>query len=250
MSTSTDNKNETTTIVTGSSSGIGLDIARGFLRKGGNVVINGRDAEKLSRIAGELGAEARVATVPGDIGNGETGEALVRAAVERFGRVDVLVNNAGTFEPKPFVDVTQEELDGYLNGNLRGTYLTTQAVVKQMKRQGDGGAIVNIGTVLIDHAIGGFPASAPLVSKGGIHALTYSLAAELAADKIRVNMVAPGVVRTPLQGVGVDAFGGIALLDRVGEVEEITEAVLYLTEAAFVTGHILPVDGGFITGRA
>ena len=248
--TSMDNVNGTTTIVTGSSSGIGLDIARAFLRKGGNVVINGRDSEKLSSIAGELGAEARVAAVPGDIGNGETGEALVRAAVERFGRVDVLVNNAGTFEPKPFVDVTEEELDGYLNGNLRGTYLTTQAVVKQMKRQGDGGAIVNIGTVLIDHAIGGFPASAPLVSKGGIHALTNSLAAELAADKIRVNMVAPGVVRTPLQGVAVDAFGGIALLGRVGEVEEITEAVLYLTEAAFVTGHILPVDGGFITGRS
>lgn len=246
-----DNVNGTTTIVTGSSSGIGLDIARAFLRKGGNVVINGRDPGKLSRIAGELDAEARVAAVPGDIGNGETGKALVRAAVERFGRVDVLVNNAGTFEPKPFVDVTEEELDGYLNGNLRGTYLTTQAAVKQMKRQGDGGAIVNIGTVLIDHAIGGFPASAPVVSKGGIHALTNSLAAELAPDKIRVNMVAPGVVRSPLHaGVDVDAFGGIALLGRVGEVEEISEAVLYLTEAAFVTGHILPVDGGFITGRS
>jgi len=246
-----DNVNGTTTIVTGSSSGIGLDIARAFLRKGGNVVINGRDPGKLSRIAGELDAETRVAAVPGDIGNGETGKALVRAAVERFGRVDVLVNNAGTFEPKPFVDVTEEELDGYLNGNLRGTYLTTQAAVKQMKRQGDGGAIVNIGTVLIDHAIGGLPASAPLVSKGGIHALTNSLAAELAPDKIRVNMVAPGVVRSPLHaGVDIDAFGGIALLGRVGEVEEISEAVLYLTEAAFVTGHILPVDGGFITGRS
>ena len=246
-----DKVNRTTTIVTGSSSGIGLDIARAFLRKGGNVVINGRDSEKLSSIAGDLGAEARVAAVPGDIGNGETGRALVRAAVERFGRVDVLVNNAGTFEPKPFVDVTEEELDGYLNGNLRGTYLTTQAAVKQMKRQGDGGAIVNIGTVLIDHAIGGLPASAPLVSKGGIHALTNSLAAELAPDKIRVNMVAPGVVRSPLHaGVDIDAFGGIALLGRVGEVEEISEAVLYLTEAAFVTGHILPVDGGFITGRS
>ncbi len=238
-----------TALVTGSSSGIGLDIARAFLDKGSNVVLNGRNDDKLKAAAEKLGHPERVAVVPGSIADRKTGEEMVRVALERFGSVDVLVNNAGTFGAKPFVDVTEEELDGYLNGNLKGTYLTTQAAVRQMQKEG-GGVIVNIGTVLVDHAMAGLPASAALVSKGGIHALTVSLAAELAADNIRVNAVAPGVIRTPIYGdADVDSFGGVALLNRVGEVTETTDAVLYLATANFTTGHILRVDGGYVAGR-
>lgn len=239
-----------TALITGGSSGIGLDVARGFLEKGFNVVLNGRDSEKLAAAAQLLGDEDRIAIVVGDISDKETGDKMINAAVDRFGSADVLVNNAGIFGVKPFLDSTEEDVDQYIDINLKGTYFVTQAVARQMKKQG-GGSIVNIGTVLVMHSSASIPASAALITKGGVHTLTTSLASELAADNIRVNAVAPGVVRTPIYGdADVDAFGGIALMNRVGEVNEITEAVVHLATANFTTGVILPVDGGFVYGRA
>ncbi len=239
-----------TVLITGASSGIGLDVAKGFLERGSNVVLNSRNGEKLAAAAKTLGGGEKIALVPGDIGNKETGKKMVRTAVERFSSVDVLVNNAGIFGLKPFLETSEEDIDNYIHINLKGTYFVTQAAVRQMKQQG-GGSIVNIGTVLIMHSMAGLPASAALITKGGVHALTTSLASELAADNIRVNAVAPGVIRTPIYGeADVDAFGGVALMNRVGEVRETTEAVIYLATAGFTTGVILPVDGGYVHGRA
>ena len=245
MTTNTD-----TVLITGGSSGIGLDVARGFLARGSNVVLNARNSKKLSAAAEALGDESRIALVPGDIGDRETGEKIVDTAMERFGSVDVLVNNAGIFGLKPFLESTEEDLDNYIHINLKGTYFVTQAAVRQMKKQ-DGGSIVNIGTVQLMHSMAGIPASAAVVPKAAMHALTTSLASELAADNIRINAVAPGIVRTPIYGdADVDAFGGVALMNRVGEVQEITDAVIYLATASFTTGVILPVDGGYVSGRA
>lgn len=241
-----------TIIVTGASTGIGKAIAGIFLQHGHNVVINSANEDNLKATFNELGNHDRLAMITGDISNAATGQQLVDIAIARFGAVDVLVNNAGIFEPKPFLEVDEAHLDKFLNINLKGTFFTSQAAIKQMLKQGEG-SIINIGTVLVDHAIGGFPATAPLSSKGGIHALTRQLAAEFGKNNIRVNAIAPGIIRSPLQAkTGVsnaDSLAGLHLLNRIGETQDVAELALYLAGSNFVTGEIINLDGGHVSGH-
>jgi len=241
-----------TVIVTGASTGIGKAIAGLFLQKGYNVVINSANEDNLKATFNELDNHEHVAMVIGDISKPATGQLLVETAVTRFGTVDVLINNAGIFEPRPFLEVDEAHLDSFLNINLKGTYFTSQAAVKQMLKQGEG-SIINIGTVLVDHAIGGFPATAPISSKGGIHALTKQLAAEFGPNNIRVNAIAPGIIRSPLQAktgvTNADSLAGLHLLNRIGETSDVAELALYLAGSNFVTGEIVNLDGGHVSGH-
>ena len=240
-----------TAVITGAGSGIGYAVAAAFVREGANVVLNGRIEDKLTRAAAQLDRPGQLAIVAGDVTRAETAEHIVATTIDRFGRVDILVNNAGTFAAKPFTDYSVEELDTYL-GYLRGTYVLSQAAVRQMRKQGDGGAIVNIGTILASNGVHGVPSSAPIAAKGGITALTKNLSVELAADNIRINAVAPGIVPTPLYGdlsdEQLESLNGMQPLGRYGTPQDIADAVLYLAGATWVTGVVLPVDGGVAAG--
>lgn len=242
-----------TVIVTGASSGLGKAIAAYFIEKGSNVVMNSSNEESLKAAFQSLGAPSNTVFLAADISKKETGRELVALALSKFGSVDILINNAGVFQPKPFLDVQEEDLNRFWNVNLKGTYFASQAAIPEMIRQ-KGGSIINIGTVLVDHAIAGFPATAPITSKGAIHALTRQLAAEYGKDNIRVNTIAPGIIRSPLQGkIGVDdadSLAGLHLLNRIGEAEEIAEAAYYLATADFITGETINVAGGHTVGHA
>ena len=237
-----------TVVVTGASSGIGKEIARYFLGKGDNVVINSSNAEKLEKVYQELGAGKNLARVAGNVSEKSTGEKLVATAVEEFGSADVLVNNAGIFETKPFLEVDETYLDRFLNTNFKGTFFTTQAIIPQMLKQHDG-VIINIGTPLVNHGLGGAPSTAPISSKGAIQALTVQLAAEYGKSNIRVNIVAPGVIRTPMHGDSADASAALHLLNRVGEASDVAEMVYTIAKSSFITGAIVNVDGGIGAGH-
>lgn len=245
--------NSQVVLITGASTGIGRALAQHFHERGHRVVLNSQDPGRLERAVRELGDAQRVAAVKGDVGDAETGRRLVAVARERFGRVDTLINNAGVFAPKPFLEVEESDLDRFLGTNLKGTFFTTQAAVRAMLETG-GGCVLNIGTVLVEHAIAGFPATAPMASKGGIHALTRQLAAEFGSRNIRVNTIAPGIIRSPLQGkIGVadaNSLAGLHLLGRIGEPSEIAEVAYLLATHGFITGATVNVDGGHVAGHA
>ncbi len=239
-------------LVTGASSGIGRAAAIAFAHRGDNVVLGGRNASRLDAVLCEIGRPKQVRAVAGDIGEIDTAARLVASALDGFGGLDVLVNSAGSFAVKSFVDFSSEDIDQLLATNLKGTFLVTQAVVREMKRQGRGGAIVNVTASIAIRGWTAIPATAASATKGALNTITSNLALELAADNIRVNAVAPGLIKTPLHGRTEEQFeelNGLQPLRRVGTPKDIVDAILYLADADFTTGTVLPVDGGVTAGH-
>ena len=234
-----------TAIVTGASRGIGAGLVEAFLKRGYSVVANSRNITKANPFA----AAANVALVDGDIGHPSTAATIVDTAVSRFGRIDVLINNAGVFVSKPFTEYTTEDFNTLVSTTLAGFLYVSQLVVKQMLKQKNG-SIVNVSTSLVDQPIAGVPVTVQVMAKGSLHAVTRSLAIEYAKDGIRVNTVALGVIKTPMHKPEThESLKGLHPMGRMGEISEVIDAVLFLTEATFTTGEILHVDGGVHAGK-
>lgn len=245
-----------TVIITGASSGIGRNIAISFLERGANIVINARDEKKLKALAKDYDKySSQIRIVAGDVSNKATGQALADAALGVFGTIDVLINNAGVFTPKPFLDATEQELDMYYATAVKGTFFTSQAIIPSMIAQG-GGSIINIGSMWVEHPLEATPCSASQVAKGGVHTLTRHLAIEFAANNIRVNTIAPAVIDTPLYDnlmsrENLEQLAALHPLRRLGVMEDITSWVHHLAGngGRFVTGQTLMVDGGITAGQ-
>ena len=231
-----------TAIVTGASGGIGAGLVEAFLKEGYNVVPTSLNASQ------SLTASSSLLLVDGDIGKQETAAKVVESAINNFGAIDVLVNNAGIFRSKPFIDFTTEDFNALVSTNLLGFLYMTQFSVKQILKQKSGN-VVNITAALADQPIAGENASVSMITKGGLNTVTRSLAIEYAKEGIRFNAVAPGVVDTPLhEGVPKESLTTRQPLKTTTEVKDVVDAVLYLARAGQVTGEIIHVDGGSHAG--
>jgi NAD(P)-dependent dehydrogenase (short-subunit alcohol dehydrogenase family) len=227
-------------IVTGASRGIGAGLVAGYRRLGFRVVATSRSIPPSK--------DEHVLAIAGDIRDRATAQKIVTGAKERFGRIDTLVNNAGIFIAKPFLDYTQEDFDAVTATNVTGLFHLTQAVLADMLAQ-QSGHVVNITASLVDQPLASVPAGLAALTKGGLNALTKSLAIEVAKRGVRVNAVAPGIIKTPMHAPATyDFLAKLMPVGRLGEVQDIVDAVLYLESASFVTGEIVHVDGGGAAG--
>lgn len=228
-------------IVTGASQGLGAAIVQAYREQGYRVIATSRSIQPSD--------DPNVITVAGDIGDRDTARRVVNEAVTRFGRVDALVNNAGIFIAKPFTAYTQEDYEAITSTNLNGFFHITQLAIAEMEKA-KSGHVVSITTTLVEHAIDGVPSVLASLTKGGISAATRSLAIEYAKRGIRVNAVAPGIIKTPMHAPETHAaLGALHPMGHMGEMSDIAQAVMYLENAPFVTGETLHVDGGQIAGH-
>lgn len=233
---------ERVALITGASQGIGAALVAGYRKLGYAVAAT-------SRTIGESD-DPMVLNVAADIAVPGAGRRVVEAVVERFGRLDTVVNNAGIFIPKAFVDYTDEEYDAITGVNLRGFFDVSRAALAAMLERGEGGHVVNISTTLVEHANSQVPSVLASLTKGGLTAATKALAIEYADRGIRSNAVALGIIKTPMHDPSTyDALAALHPVKRVGEVDDVIDAVLYLEQAGFVTGEVLHVDGGQSAGH-
>ena len=228
-------------VITGASHGIGASLVEGFRNIGYGVVANSRSIDTAG--------DPNVLVVNGDIAARDTAESIIDGAIERFGQIDTLVNNAGIFIPKQFIDYSEADFATMCAVNLGGFFHISQKAASRMLQAGSG-HIVNITATIAEQPMASLPAALATLTKGGLNAVTRALAIEYASRGVRVNGVSPGVIRTPMHSHQMHEFlAGLQPIGRMGETQEILDAVLYLEKAAFVTGEILHVDGGWSAGR-